>query len=665
MNVENCHRSAMPPDGLNRYRLFFEKAGDAIYIHDREGRFLEVNSKACSSLGYSRGELLSMSIGDIDAKGHTCISTEALHSIAQRGYAVTDTVHRSRDGMEIPVEVVTSEITLRGQQLFISLARDMGNRKRAEQEILRWNRELAGLTATTTALIKINHLISSSFNIQQVWDTFTREVRKLIPFDRIGVMVFTGQDQMERMVFSGELAAMPAGIVPVLPGCSVAWVREHRVPLIQKDLGATRRFIDDDALLQEGIHSAIRVPIFARGVLIGVFFLESRTRNTYSEHNLTALEPIAVQLAITLENQRLYRQLQERERHATILFDLTATLNATLDLHQILKVLAEKTAQALQINSCLVALIGPDGELAERYGLHVPEHIIRLISIKSGEYVEGRAVTAKQPVVVEDLLESTLNQDSAVASRAGIASLMTVPIVLQGMVLGIINAYAHTRHHFTPAEQALLQSFAGQAAVAINNARNFAEVKRAKEKIEEMSQRDFLTGLFNRQFFEDQYQKEIERSIRYQRPLTVAMLDLDNLKPINDTYGHRMGDAVLAEVGAIVRQTIRQVDIAGRFGGDEIVVAFPETGIEDARRALERLEQALDRLNQEGKYPFFIGVSIGVASGCRDYRSLLQEADEAMYKDKFARRERGVKFMKRATSGEVADETGSHGKVNG
>ncbi|KKM10873.1 hypothetical protein SY88_11270 [Clostridiales bacterium PH28_bin88] len=615
-----------------RYRLLFESANDAIFVHDMNGRFLEANRRACEMLGYSREELLYLRMQDLAVDG-AGPAAQRIRSIELAGNGVFETSVTDKLGQLIPVEVSASIINYQGRKAVQAVARDTSERKRSEEEILRWNRELARLSATTTALIKINHLISSSLDMNQVWQVFTNEVRKLIPLDRIGVILLQEQGMMQVLTFAGEWQGMPSGLMRVLPGSAEEWVLKHRVPHIEEDLAEDRQFSEDVRLYREGIRSVIRIPIFSKGKLVGILFLDSKHPGSYSEHHLTMLEPIAVQLAITLDNQRLYQELQERERQARVLYELTAAFNSTLDPQEILRALAEKTMQALQASSCEVGLVDED-ELSWAIVRGLPEDAIKSLRFKEGEGIVGRAWQTRQIQVVKDLSTDSMTLYRETAVSLGLRSMICVPIVLSDEVLGILEACTSEVREYTPDEIALLGVFAAQAAVAINNARNFQEIKRAKEKIEEMSQRDFLTGLYNRQFFESLYRKEIERAQRYHRPVTVAMMDLDDLKRINDIYGHQMGDAVLAAVGEVLRQTLRQVDLAGRYGGDEIVVAFPETELGEARRAIKRIREALERINSEGRFPFSVRLSIGLSYACGDYSGLLQAADEEMYKDK-------------------------------
>lgn len=147
---------------------------------------------------------------------------------------------------------------------------------------------------------------------------------------------------------------------------------------------------------------------------------------------------------------------------------------------------------------------------------------------------------------------------------------------------------------------------------------------------------DRLTHVANRPMLLATLYEEVERAARYGRPLTVAFIDLDHFKPINDTYGHAAGDVVLEEVAAVLRRSVRRSDIIGRYGGEEFVVVFPETTVDEATVVAEKLRLLVS------KQTFAVGqsedlsvtVSIGLAGGHGQplrVDDLLRDADAAMY----------------------------------
>lgn len=169
---------------------------------------------------------------------------------------------------------------------------------------------------------------------------------------------------------------------------------------------------------------------------------------------------------------------------------------------------------------------------------------------------------------------------------------------------------------------------------------DITERKRAQDELERMAITDPLTGLFNRRYFFEVAQKEFLKSIRYNRPLSVVLFDIDMFKSINDTYGHLAGDQILAQIGVLLTQKERETDLSARYGGEEFVLLLPETDCEGARNTAERLRSLLETspIDYENHKIQFTA-SFGVAGiGNRDYPEtfdyLILQADKALYEAK-------------------------------
>lgn len=171
-----------------------------------------------------------------------------------------------------------------------------------------------------------------------------------------------------------------------------------------------------------------------------------------------------------------------------------------------------------------------------------------------------------------------------------------------------------------------------------------SSLRRSFEREKASARVDSLTGIANRRSFEELAGLEIQRSSRYGRPLTLAYLDVDDFKAVNDRFGHVAGDGVLQLMAEVIRRNLRETDLAARLGGDEFVVLLPETGSDEARAVLDKLFTDLKARVGEGLAP--VTLSVGVATFRRppdSARHLIEKADALMY---FVKREgkNGVQF---------------------
>lgn len=171
----------------------------------------------------------------------------------------------------------------------------------------------------------------------------------------------------------------------------------------------------------------------------------------------------------------------------------------------------------------------------------------------------------------------------------------------------------------------------------------FSRLRRSLDVERNLSRRDHLTGAFNRRAFEELAQREVDRSKRYGRPISLAFMDLDNFKAINDQYGHDTGDELLAVVASTLVGTVRTSDIVARIGGDEFAIVMPETSADQAHAALEKTRSAVsDRMAEHAwNVTFSIGV-VSTTEGASQLSTLMAEADDLMYQAKRAGKDRIV-----------------------
>lgn len=188
-----------------------------------------------------------------------------------------------------------------------------------------------------------------------------------------------------------------------------------------------------------------------------------------------------------------------------------------------------------------------------------------------------------------------------------------------------------------------------ELAGCVHVARDITARKRLESELERQATRDSLTGLLNRRHFMELLASTWHNATRYGFPLSLAILDLDNFKQVNDRYGHQQGDKVLQRFGRIVRDELRLGDIAGRYGGDEFVIAFPHTSAVNAAESLERIRRTLEHAAFKAESESYrVHCTAGVADLPREGAtedSLIRAADKALYEAKEKGRNRVVVYQ--------------------
>ncbi len=225
-----------------------------------------------------------------------------------------------------------------------------------------------------------------------------------------------------------------------------------------------------------------------------------------------------------------------------------------------------------------------------------------------------------------------------------------IPVVMitgQGNEVIASESIQSGAYDYLPKSRLNATALARVITATLEKSRFRIEIKNMTKKMAKMATRDELTGLYNRRYFNDCLEQEIERARRYDRALALAIFDLDHFKKVNDDYGHLAGDHVLRETGKTLLQLIRKIDIACRYGGEEITVIMPETNIEQSIMICERIRDHIQNFpfEWEGKQ-FNITVSAGVAQYNPSSRGkterFVQNVDRLLYEAKASGRNRVV-----------------------
>jgi diguanylate cyclase (GGDEF)-like protein len=259
-----------------------------------------------------------------------------------------------------------------------------------------------------------------------------------------------------------------------------------------------------------------------------------------------------------------------------------------------------------------------------------PAASVKDVRIEPGSWVVGHVYTTGRPVFVRDIAQ--LRNNPATPRHYRTSSFVAVPMFSGTETIGVLSATdKRDGSPFERADALALRSFASTAALAIAAARSADEANR----LSYAATADSVTALFNRSYFDTRLHQELERARRAGTPLTVLLLDIDDFKKINDTYGHPFGDAILHAVGEILRSTVRVFDICARFGGDEFAILMPTT---DHARATASAERIRKRVATNTSFPSGprLTVSIGVAVSSEDDTpaDLVRRADRLLYQAK-------------------------------
>lgn len=349
-------------------------------------------------------------------------------------------------------------------------------------------------------------------------------------------------------------------------------------------------------------------------------------------------------VALNAMTDNLAARLDELERSRSelrrSLSRLGETLSSSLDLNRMLAVVVETAIETLAAQRGMLMLFTPERDALY---LKVGRGVGDVPRLAVGEGLIGNAAqTASSYRLPADAADAPAHAPGEPTAPFQLA----VPMLGRGRVMGVLSLFRDGEDTpFTQDDLDTVRSFAAQASVAIENVMLHQEAQR-------LSVTDALTGLWNFRYFQMQADRELESATRFGRPLSLAIVDIDHFKIVNDHYGHQVGDDVLIEVAQRLRLCTRVPDVVARYGGEEFVVLLPNTGVDGALATAERIREAISgtpiAYGHRAGLPagqLEITCSVGVATfpdHGRTMAALLRSADAAMYGAKTAGRNRVV-----------------------
>ncbi len=352
---------------------------------------------------------------------------------------------------------------------------------------------------------------------------------------------------------------------------------------------------------------------------------------------LSYIEPIIAKYHRQIKRNEEITQLQKSLHNISILYNISQAVNFIDDLKKLLQVIIQKALITLDaekgslmlydysLNALQVRIVS--GLKDKKLETAINNGAVQCAKIGIGEGIAGTVFLERKPIITN--LGCADPRYIVKEYMSNVTSLLCVPLIAKGEVIGVINITNKKQGKlFNQKDLEFITSLANQAAIAIDNA-----------KLYELATKDGMTKLYIYRHFCTLLENEVRRCERYKRNMSLIMMDIDNFKKINDTYGHLMGDTILKRLASVLQETVRNIDIPARYGGEEFVVILPETEKEDACVIAERIRSNIAKIvvpinDKENLSPT---VSMGVAQYSTDGqepKELVNCADTALYHSK-------------------------------
>ncbi|MEX2010605.1 MAG: diguanylate cyclase, partial [Chloroflexota bacterium] len=482
-------------------------------------------------------------------------------------------------------------------------------------------------------------------SVEAVGRSIVEETRRVLDYNNARVHILEAPADLVPIAFEGRAGAsdgfdLEEFRTKVGTGFT-GWVAERGLPLLIDDAGADPRgvTIPDAVAVDE---SLLVVPMRHDGDVIGVITLSKLGLRQFTEDDLQLLSILADQGATALESARLVGRSEGFARELRRLVEMSSDLSASLDPRQVADLIAKHLAGAMGVDECAISYWDRAAGRVLTLGYYPPSRIEELEPyFDVARFPVTRRVLETQSTVVIDTDDPAADPaETRLLQRDGNRMLAMLPLVVKGESIGLVELMSKTAVQFDENQLALARTMANEAAMALENARLYDDTRK-------LADRDPLTGFYNHRYFHERLGEEVVRAQRSRQPLSVLMLDVDDFKLVNDTFGHLFGDRVLVWVAERIRSTLRHPDVPARYGGDEFAIILPETDNVSARRAAERIVETFHRepFESDMRGPVPIAVSIGAATHPTDGRTatdLIAAADRGLYRVKRSGRKRAT-----------------------
>lgn len=570
---------------------------DGVMLVNMSGEIIYVN-KACEKLlGYKASELIGTSALKLPTYSRSkdrVKAQEYLKKVIEKSNAKPIDMNAvTKDGEEIPIAFTASVIkdAQNNPKTLVAVIRDISERKRAE-EALRDSEELERgmLEAATTGIYFLKD--GKFLYVNRLFEELSGYT-----CDEL-----LGRHSLD-YVHPDDRETVRIKAIEVLKGQSSS---PYEFRLIRKDSGIVW-VLDRVASIQyKGKRSVL-------GTLMDI------TERKHAED----------------EVGRYTKQLET-------LFNIGTTVSQTLNLEDLLVNVLDKV---LEVTGVEVAGIFLFDEKTKELALRAhrgmsPSFMSDIKVLSKGDGILKQVLETGKPLLVENI-----SKDHRFIHRGArkecVQSFAALSIMAKERILGVMGIGSYAHREFPEWEVRMLGTIANQIGMAIENAQLY-------EHALELAFTDSLTGLYNRRYLMDQIEREFIRVQRSKAHLSLIMIDLDELKKINDRFGHHVGDGFLKEVARIVRVNTRASDVAARWGGDEFMLLTPGTDSVGASNIAERIRAQVERctIKLAGK-ELRITISAGIVSyptHASVLPELLKEADEAMYNAKRGGKNRSSVF---------------------
>jgi PAS domain S-box-containing protein len=485
-----------------RYRRLLERIQDGVVIV-QDARVSYANRHFADLLGDTPEGLVGSELDELADPAERAALAERYRRWQQGlpGEAHFEARLRTRSGALRRVSLRVGTAEFEGRRAVVATVRDVTRQREMEQDLKAHAERLA-------AINEIAHAVNLSLTIDDILSVAAQEARRLVPFDRLTVALLDDEDAPTGQVVAAGVAGRAS-----FERADAAWAFER--PFAACEGSANPLPPGSPALLaQPAIRSLATVPLFTKERVIGSLNFGRLAAAPFGAHDLGVLEPVAHHIAIALDNARLLEAVRRRGHEFQSLLEIGRGILERLELDELLPLVARSVTRVMGTRNCMLMLRHGDRlELAAQEGFE-PEAVTSLGRLQVGTGLTGWVAQEGRPLAIAEIREDPRVLFKHLAERYGYRSFLCVPLKRGREVLGTLSVVSRTPRRFGAAQQELMEAFADQAALAIENARLFEDARAGLARVSEANRR-----LEELDRLRQQYLRNVSHEFR--TPLTV------------------------------------------------------------------------------------------------------------------------------------------------